>query len=557
MSFKINLPHIKNTIPKIEMSNGDVIDGQEVTLNNNSLIIIGANGSGKSQLGAWIEKHDERVHRIGAQRSLVFGKYIDQKSYEQSVCQLLYGRDKPTPIDNKTKWPWDGESYNYAGMLDDYKYALSAFWAKYSLECEKYINECREFDRLGKKHNNVPEMVTDKLTKIWKSIFPHRDIQIKDAKVTAILNIKEPPEKKEYAGKDMSDGERVVLYLIAQALSIPEGKIIIIDEPEIHIHRSIMNKLWEAIEKERPDCLFIYITHDTQFAACRKETLKIWVKNFDGKEWDLEVVAETQLPDQLLLDILGNRKHVIFVEGTPDSYDTRLYSLIFKDYYIVACGSCTSVITNTKAMNNTPQLHHLKCYGIIDRDYRSECELEGLKKHNIYPLEVAEVENLFLVPELLNTIAETKSYRGNELKSRVEKARNYVIETKFKNGMQKQIHDAVVSEIKFKLSTAEFSDKFTDLKTDIQKNLENLNEQNIDKLITDKTNFYNNAYKSKDYKTILKIFNEKSLAKLIGCNFDEGNYCDYVLRTAENPRYAEKVLNALALYMPKDIPRSI
>ena len=36
----------------------------------NSLIIIGANGSGKSKLGAWIEDQNlGKVHRIGAQRN--------------------------------------------------------------------------------------------------------------------------------------------------------------------------------------------------------------------------------------------------------------------------------------------------------------------------------------------------------------------------------------------------------------------------------------------------------------------------------------------------------
>ena len=55
-----------------------------------SLIIIGANGSGKSHLGAWIEQNDvNRTHRIGAQRSLLFGNYINQKSYEQAEIEML------------------------------------------------------------------------------------------------------------------------------------------------------------------------------------------------------------------------------------------------------------------------------------------------------------------------------------------------------------------------------------------------------------------------------------------------------------------------------------
>ena len=133
----------------------------------------------------------------------------------------------------------------------------------------------------------------------------------------------------------MSDGERVALYLIAQCLCIPQNKTIIIDEPEIHLHRSIMNKLWAEIEKNRPDCLFVYITHDTQFAANHIQSEKYWIKEYNWFTWDYEKVKESDLPEQLLLDILGNRKNVLFVEGTADSYDTKLYREIYKDFYIV------------------------------------------------------------------------------------------------------------------------------------------------------------------------------------------------------------------------------
>ena len=56
---------------------------------------IGANGSGKSKLGAWIEENDmENVHRIGAQRNLNFNEYIPLKSYEQAKNSVLLLYDK-------------------------------------------------------------------------------------------------------------------------------------------------------------------------------------------------------------------------------------------------------------------------------------------------------------------------------------------------------------------------------------------------------------------------------------------------------------------------------
>lgn len=49
--------------------------------NSNSVVIIGANGAGKSKLGAWIERQSlENVHRIAAQRNLNFNENIDLKS---------------------------------------------------------------------------------------------------------------------------------------------------------------------------------------------------------------------------------------------------------------------------------------------------------------------------------------------------------------------------------------------------------------------------------------------------------------------------------------------
>ena len=61
---------------------------------SNAVIIIGANGSGKSKLGAWIEQQDmEQIHRIGAQRNLNFQENIPLKSYSQAEDFFFYGTD--------------------------------------------------------------------------------------------------------------------------------------------------------------------------------------------------------------------------------------------------------------------------------------------------------------------------------------------------------------------------------------------------------------------------------------------------------------------------------
>lgn len=62
---------------------------------SNAVIIIGANGSGKSHLGAWMEQQDlTGVHRIGAQRTLNFNDNIPLKSYSQAEDLVLYNNDQ-------------------------------------------------------------------------------------------------------------------------------------------------------------------------------------------------------------------------------------------------------------------------------------------------------------------------------------------------------------------------------------------------------------------------------------------------------------------------------
>jgi len=537
---------MKLILPKSKNTN----ETEEIEVSNNSLIIIGANGSGKSKFGSWVEKKQpDNVHRISAQRSLNFGTYIQQKSYEQATNLLIYG-DENKKQHHNNRWNWDGEKYAYT-TLNDYENVLSLLIALKNFQQEKYIAECREKDKLNMSHDIVPEMVDETLKKIWNSVFPHRGIDILDAKVVA--NIKENGHATEYNGKEMSDGERVALYLIAQALCVPKDKIIIIDEPEIHLHRSIMNRLWSEIEKARPDCLFVYITHDTQFAANHKQTEKIWMKGYDGANWEYEFVLESQMPEQLLLDLLGNRKPVIFVEGTTDSYDTKLYSEIYKDYYIVPCGSCSSVISQTKAMRKNTQLHDFKCYGIIDRDYRTEYECEQYKMDGIYTLKVAEVENLFLTEELLRVV---NSIMGFDNSENIDETKKYIIEERFEKQINRQICQSVVSEIKYLLTNATIS---SNSEEESKIALQNLTQTiNYDEIKNRHEEKFRNALQTKEYKKVLEVFNAKSLSTSTGNFFGINNkgYCDFVIRHLRTEKRSD-ILNAIIPYLPEEIALNI
>ena len=343
--------------------------------------------------------------------------------------------------------------------------------------------------------------------KIWNEVLPQRELIIE--KFEAKAKYKE----ELYKAGSMSDGERVCLYLISQCLITPENHIIVIDEPEIHLHTSIMKKLWDEIERYCPNKTFVYITHDLNFAISRKTATKIWVQSYDGHDcWNISQIEDNDgIPEALFLEVLGTRSPVLFVEGDKSSYDIALYKEIFDDYHVVACNNCQKVIELTKAFNNNrvKALHTYEVKGLIDHDFLSKEEIESYKKQNIYTIEVSEVENLFLIEPLIKLAA---SQIGNNPDDTFAKVSNYLFE-KMTTDQRVIISAICVKEIRHRLNG--FSSEGLSEK-DIQSDLENsLSEINIHAIYSQAETIISNIIINKDYKAMIKLYNNKGLCKQV------------------------------------------
>src|SRR5690606_32819536 len=119
-------------------------------------------------------------------------------------------------------------------------------------------------DSLSYKEGRTAKPTTklDRVQRIWEAVLPHREL-IKSAGVIETYPTGQIASK--YNASEMSDGERVIFYLIGEVICSAPNSIIIIDEPEMHIHKSLIKILFDLIEIERPDCSFIYLTHDIDF----------------------------------------------------------------------------------------------------------------------------------------------------------------------------------------------------------------------------------------------------------------------------------------------------
>ena len=326
---------MKIRLPDIEGKENYIEDKQ-------SIVLLGANGAGKTRMSVWIDENNPELdaHRISAQKSLNMPKYVSPTELKNAEDKLLYGttnddRDWLKTYGKKNR-RWENEPEIH--MLNDYQELMELLMTE---NYEKSI-EYREEHKEGNK-NFDNETKLEKIKKIWEKVITHRKLKICAGKI----EVESTDNATEtYNGNLMSDGERAIFYFIAEVLVSKDNSLIIIDEPENHLHNSILERLWNEIEAERQDCVYLYITHNLDFARSRNNTQIVWVKNMNNNQkWDYKLLDSNEFSDDLLLEILGSRDGVLFVEGTADkSIDRKLYSRLFPQYNIMPLEGCTSVI---------------------------------------------------------------------------------------------------------------------------------------------------------------------------------------------------------------------
>lgn len=505
------------TLPK-----RDGTPGTESLKEIDSLVIVGANGSGKSRLGYWLEHQQGRqTHRVSAQRSLVFENDVHPAPFDKAQRRYYFGTDSAVK-DRTHRW---GGNKNRAlsHLLSDYDALLSLLFAYNNRRNKEHVEETR-----AKKAYVEPlPSKLETLLSIWKSVLPHRELVASDDKILA-----KTPAGTSYAALDMSDGERVAFYLIGEVLTAPDNAIVIIDEPEIHLHRAIQARLWDEIEGSRPDCVLVYITHDLEFAASRATATKIVVSSFDGKYWNWGTYpASTALPESLFLEVLGSRRRVLFVEGEVGSMDIALLSLVLPEFLIIPRGGCEKVVESTKGLRELPTLHHMKPFGLVDRDYRTDEELDALKSHGVFSADVAEIENLLCIDGVTGYIA---AHLKLDVEATVQKVHDFVLR-QLRDELDQQIVNRTQKEIAFRL--AGFGAKAKS-KADLQAMVGTFTTAiDVETVYSDNHALFQSTLNNSDFMQAIKLYNRKSLASRISVIFGlkDGGFSELVLRLLKEP----------------------
>ena len=504
---------------------------------SSNVVLIGANGSGKTTFANSIREQLEKTDNgivIPAQKLLVFPTYNSIPTYKSAFAD--YESRQKVCLDDKQTFK--------AEKNDDYPYSLSKQYSEelrilvsalISERLERRNNFCsnaREGDII---HLNDFKSNIDEVIEIWNHLIEHRTLLCDN-----LGNLQIECGDEKYPAYKMSDGERVIFYVVGRVMLAKESSLIIVDEPEMHLHKAILNKLWDILEEKRKDCMFIYLTHDIDFASTRIAN-KRWLKSYSSstsgifENWEIESIADSEIPEALLMKILGSRKKVLFCEGKQGSLDRQIIELLFPNFTITPLASCKDVINYTKAYNKISNKYAV-AYGIIDRDFRTKEQLDKLAAENIYSYDVAEIENLFLIEDFIKGFAEYKHEPCD-----IDNIKTQILALLTRNKEQ-QIYSYLIQRIKYNFNESHVRNGKD--KTEVEANFNEFVKQiKIEEWYNIRLQELDDVIKTSNYAKVIMLYNNKGLHSIIEKALGISSYNLKALEYLRNSQNARDVLH--------------
>lgn len=389
-----NIPTVDGSTFPISLSPGD------------TAVFVGANGTGKSALSHWLHKQAPEsvpVVRLLAHRRLWMsssGPETTPSSYSSFVSILAHNDLDPT-----SRYRDESSEQRSAGIL----------FRLMSAESERNSQVAKMVAR-GTLPKNLDPSPLERISHL---------LQIAGLELTfqVGLGMSFVAERNglQYPIEQMSDGEKAGFLLATEIVLAEADSVIILDEPERHLHRSISGHLIFQMVAERPDCRFVVFTHDVDLAdrLRQKSAPSTIVRSvaWDGPDasgWTLEQLPTgAPIPEKARHALLGGRDRILFVEGTAASLDSLLYETLFANWSIQTGGSCRDVIQTVSGLQRAPELHWITAAGIVDGDARTPAEASGLERQRVFSLPVNEVESLYFLPEIIQKMAEWQARQLN------------------------------------------------------------------------------------------------------------------------------------------------
>lgn len=353
------------------------------------VVILGPNGSGKTQLAQRMARNGG-VTAISAQRRT----WVDDSLPVQEEQQL---RSNVQSQQNN----WQSNSWQ---PTEEINYILSTLIQDHTNLLNKNNEEATDLNRPIEPLRDTKLIL---LQGVWNRLFPKRKLEI-GGYFPKVKRLDVDTPGPSYLLRQMSDGERTILYMAARIM-IAEHPVILVDEPELHMHSRLAVQFWDEAEKLRPDCRFVYVTHDLNFTLSRRRATVLIARPNDASE----AVLLDELPSSVAAEILGAAtlpfyaKRIFLFEGEEGKgFASEFFNTWFDDpeTFAIPRGDRDSVCAAVCGLK-TVGIVAAEVIGLVDRDFYSEAVNLSVTK-GVTVLRLHEIESVLCDEKVIASVAE-------------------------------------------------------------------------------------------------------------------------------------------------------
>jgi ABC-type cobalamin/Fe3+-siderophores transport system ATPase subunit len=364
-----------------------------------SLFVLGANGTGKSSLlQRFTQGAQGQAKRISASRQT----WLQSSALEFSPAQKQQIEDQARNWDNNQQSRWMEQNAQYRSGLTLYDLIDAENIDARAIASAMRAGDLEKAETLAR--------ATAPLAKL-NELFALSNIPINISVEGGSRLVASKNGSAPYGAAELSDGERNALLIAADVLTAKPNSLLIIDEPERHLHRSIISPLLTQLFREQASCAFVVATHDLMLPVDNPEARVLLVRScsYQGsyaQGWDTDLLpANADIDEVLKEDIVGARRRIVFIEGEESSLDQPLYSVLFPEVSIRSKGSSRDVEHSVSGVRSSENVHWVRAWGIIDNDGRDPVSVATLQAQGIYALPFYSVESIYFHPIIIQGVA--------------------------------------------------------------------------------------------------------------------------------------------------------
>lgn len=445
-------------IESMALSDYKPIKKLTITEMGSTVVIAGANGSGKTRLKQAIvqtlqgspvmdmiivatraEEKEERYFngsRIEIKKGVqnnVLTNYINSRSYGEgryvgSLVQIDSSRSVQALSYSKVNW--------LGGDPDDSASPSNFYFNPFSNRWQDFVNYIHQKSaardkKLAEAMKENPDLLGSDILKRhpdpfqkYKGIFS----SILPGKTLLDINPASPGEFKftDESGQQLpfgslSSGEQeIIKVLFDVARKDIRHSVIIVDEPELHLHPTLTFKLIETLKSiGNHTNQFIFLTHSPDLISTYYSTGDVYfIDQKDNGINQAHRLSDLDHEHKEVASLIGQNlgmfavgKKLVFVEGEKSSIDRLTYQKIAltidPEIRVLPAGS----VLNILALNNIEEqirrsIFGIDLYMIRDRDGLSDDQVTALERNGrIKCLKRRHVENYFLDDEVLFMVA--------------------------------------------------------------------------------------------------------------------------------------------------------